>query len=53
MLRQFLEDPQPGDGSEASSDDNVYQLELLNEVFSKALEDDTPREVMTESNFSL
>ncbi|XP_020595931.1 E3 ubiquitin-protein ligase CHIP-like isoform X2 [Phalaenopsis equestris] len=45
MLHQFLQDPQPEDCFQASPDDKVDQFELLNEVFSKALEDDTPREV--------
>ncbi|KAL0917689.1 hypothetical protein M5K25_012769 [Dendrobium thyrsiflorum] len=45
ILHQSLQDPQSEDGSQASSDDKVDQFELLNEVFSKALEDDTPREV--------
>ncbi|PKU66238.1 E3 ubiquitin-protein ligase CHIP isoform X1 [Dendrobium catenatum] len=45
ILHQSLQDPQSEDGSQASSDDKVDQFELLNEVFSKALEDDTPSEV--------
>lgn len=45
MLHQFLQDPWPEDGSRELSENIVDQIKLLNEVFCKAVEDDTPCEI--------
>ncbi|KAK8934021.1 E3 ubiquitin-protein ligase CHIP [Platanthera zijinensis] len=45
LQQHFLEDPQPEEIGKEVSKDITDQLEILKEVFNKAAEDDTPKEV--------
>lgn len=45
LQHHFLEDPQPEEIGKEVSKDIIDQLENLKEVFNKAAEDDTPKEV--------